>query len=767
MPMVNAANYPYSPVPSQSPAETPGPDYQRVEGVSPEAFGAGIGRAQSQLGGAFEKAGTGLEEAAIAQQRLNNQVAANDSDNYTMDAVSKLFHGDPNKPGDAGYFGLRGNDALHARPGTVQDLDKILENARSRLINPRQQLLFDQNTRRMRGYWIQQIGSHYDQQLKVAADNSATAGIQLSNNNMASTAANQDPEGFALSVEKRMKYELDKVRNKGGGSLDVDAALSNARADATRVWADSIRDPVKALDFLDKNKDALKPGEYPAIRREYEAKALDAKARAMNYGALPSAPAVGGISHGYSVPDLYNLAVKAGYEPGQKAATAAAIAKAESSGNAGAHNTKGEDSYGLMQLNADAHGDLARTFDPLENMRNSLTVSKGGTDWSPWTMYKNGEYKKHMPQALAAAGSPSGAIQQTSVPGVQLVSSTSDAIVGRSLPPRDETMLPDNEVGITINGETLQQRIQRLDKQAGSDQPLFFKAVDQARREYNQAWADRNHQLQAHKQLLDAQGKAVEDEYTKRMFPVDGSPTQVTATEIANDKRLDGMPEVRNKIISFYERQTKPDPAAAVSARTRSNLYEGIIKDYGDPQKILDTRPIDKAFIDQTLTKSDHDWLTKQLTESRTAEGESLSKAKKNLIETYKTAITKSNLLMGKFDNEGDINYGRYQKDVGLAVEQAIKENKNPYDLFTEGNPNYLGRREVLRRYQEPLQNTTKKISEQTQDNPYYIPPGTPAFPFPPPIPTQADLPRQAPTIIPPRNSGETWPDYIKRTGQQ
>jgi hypothetical protein len=152
VPLVTAANYPTTQVPSVSPSLTPGADYQQISGATPEAFGAGVGRAESQLGATAETAARGLESIAIEQQRLTNQVAANNSTNYAMDEATKILHGDPNKPGDVGYFGLKGVAAVNERQPTAKKLDDLIANSRTQLSNPRQQLMFDNETRRMRNY---------------------------------------------------------------------------------------------------------------------------------------------------------------------------------------------------------------------------------------------------------------------------------------------------------------------------------------------------------------------------------------------------------------------------------------------------------------------------------------------------------------------------------------------------------------------------------------------------------------------------------------
>lgn len=90
--------------------------------------------------------------------------------------------------------------------------------------------------------------------------------------------------------------------------------------------------------------------------------------------------------------------------------TAYAVAMAESGGRATAYNpdaATGDNSYGLFQINM--LGDLGPArlrqfglsrnedlFDPLTNARVAFRMSGGGRDWSPWSAYKNGAYKKYL-----------------------------------------------------------------------------------------------------------------------------------------------------------------------------------------------------------------------------------------------------------------------------------------------------------------------------------------------------------------------------------
>ena len=76
---------------------------------------------------------------------------------------------------------------------------------------------------------------------------------------------------------------------------------------------------------------------------------------------------------------------------------AAAIAMAESGGNPMAVGDNGT-SFGLWQIHVPSHPeyDAISLGDPLTNALAAKAISKGGTDWSPWTTFRTGAYRKYM-----------------------------------------------------------------------------------------------------------------------------------------------------------------------------------------------------------------------------------------------------------------------------------------------------------------------------------------------------------------------------------
>lgn len=95
-----------------------------------------------------------------------------------------------------------------------------------------------------------------------------------------------------------------------------------------------------------------------------------------------------------SLVQLRALAQRAGFPDPD---VAAAVAMAESGGYPGAVGDGGI-SRGLWQINIAAHPQMAwdDLFDPDKNAKAALQLSNGGADWTPWTMYRNGAYKRFL-----------------------------------------------------------------------------------------------------------------------------------------------------------------------------------------------------------------------------------------------------------------------------------------------------------------------------------------------------------------------------------
>jgi cell wall-associated NlpC family hydrolase len=108
-----------------------------------------------------------------------------------------------------------------------------------------------------------------------------------------------------------------------------------------------------------------------------------------------------------SAQQIYQACRQAAFTPAQ-AVTMKAIALTESSGNTEAHASSGEDSWGLFQINREAHPQYSASqlTDPVTNAKAAFEVSGGGSNISPWTVTHGGSgarYLAHQQDALAAA----------------------------------------------------------------------------------------------------------------------------------------------------------------------------------------------------------------------------------------------------------------------------------------------------------------------------------------------------------------------------
>lgn len=134
---------------------------------------------------------------------------------------------------------------------------------------------------------------------------------------------------------------------------------------------------------------------------------------------------------------LRSILQQAGFS-GHGLDTAYAIAMAESRGNARAFNgdfNTGDESYGLFQINMlggmgperrkqfglSSNDDL---YDALTNAKVAYKMSHGGTDWSPWSTYKRGDYRQFMgagdTELTVSQGSKAGATKAQTANAAQV-----------------------------------------------------------------------------------------------------------------------------------------------------------------------------------------------------------------------------------------------------------------------------------------------------------------------------------------------------------
>lgn len=94
--------------------------------------------------------------------------------------------------------------------------------------------------------------------------------------------------------------------------------------------------------------------------------------------------------------ELRQLANSVGFTAGA-VDVAVAVALAESAGYPGAVGDAGA-SIGLWQVHTPSHPEYspAQLKDPSYNAHAAYVISRAGTDWTPWSTYKNGAYLAYL-----------------------------------------------------------------------------------------------------------------------------------------------------------------------------------------------------------------------------------------------------------------------------------------------------------------------------------------------------------------------------------
>lgn len=241
-------------IPTVAPDAAPSDRSQHIR-VSADQFGA-------QVGQGLEKLGAGATTAG----KFFGQVAADDAGNQYQDFATKLIHGDPTQQTlgpdgtmqpDLGYMGLRGEAALRARPEVERKLDEKMKELRSNLTTLDQQLNFDTFSNRFKAGISSKVGSYADEQAKTyyKSVNDSTGKLALDHiaNNF------QNPQEVAAGAADLAHAYVKNAQLSGAqeGSPQIAEAVANAKRDAlaTQLNAMAVKDPFKAMQVLDKNKE--------------------------------------------------------------------------------------------------------------------------------------------------------------------------------------------------------------------------------------------------------------------------------------------------------------------------------------------------------------------------------------------------------------------------------------------------------------------------------------------------------------------------------
>jgi hypothetical protein len=295
-------NVPYTGVTDVTPSVQQPSDYFTQQ-ATPNDFGAQVGQAVQGLGQAGVQAGeAGLEIATQRQTRVNN-IAVDKAYNQFQDQTNASLAGDPNKPGDQGYFGLHGQAAVDARPGIVQSLEDNRQNIKSGLGNQAQELAFEEQSRRLSMNTGQRIDQKYEQEFNNAALLDNRAGQANRERSVAIDPYNEDnfQHQLADSLAKAdAASAIQEGANQGTPAgkevFAYNRAVNSQGIYASRAVALGNLDPAAGLAFMQQNSTQFDARVFHELSKEFRTKTDTAGDNAYVAGLFGQTGAAGGTA---------------------------------------------------------------------------------------------------------------------------------------------------------------------------------------------------------------------------------------------------------------------------------------------------------------------------------------------------------------------------------------------------------------------------------------------------------------------------------------
>jgi len=162
-------------------------------------------------------------------------------------------------PGDTGYMGSQGKNALEGREGVRRDIDAMLSEHRSTLKNANQLRLFDQDASRYRNVVLNQVGRHYDEQYNKHAAAVADDTLKLKLHEGAVAANNNNFNQLKGSLESALVADEQALRLRGADDVTIKNHKAVIIQGFTATWAETAieRNAPEGKQFVLDHKDEL------------------------------------------------------------------------------------------------------------------------------------------------------------------------------------------------------------------------------------------------------------------------------------------------------------------------------------------------------------------------------------------------------------------------------------------------------------------------------------------------------------------------------
>lgn len=265
------ATVPYSPNAGVAPTTSPGGQPMNIQ-ADASMFGGQVGAAEQSFGQDLARVSQNLGAIAISQQERTNHVVSNDAYNQLQDSYFNLTYGDP-KTQKPGFYGMSGRDAMTAYQPTAARVNELRDQLSAGLPNDAARLRFEESSRRLQHFTLEQMGRHYDSQFNryTQSVNDATQ----KNSVQAIAADYNDDNKYQQHLDMALRAAVQGVQDKFG--MDASPELINAavteqttKAVITRAEAWGIANPTAALEWLKTQHGKIDETHYGTLYRHLE-----------------------------------------------------------------------------------------------------------------------------------------------------------------------------------------------------------------------------------------------------------------------------------------------------------------------------------------------------------------------------------------------------------------------------------------------------------------------------------------------------------------
>lgn len=233
-------------LPSVMPDVRPPQDYQNIN-PSADSFGALPAAAQQRAGAQMEQGSNELASAAIEKQGIYNNTAANQLFTKFQNTVNNLMSGDPSKPGDLGYFGLTGQAAMEQRKPFRDQMESAIAQGMANAPNDVVRNRFQEISRRLQSITYEQMGQHYEREMKTWGISTAMGAITETQRGIANNYNNDEYFKHSLADSDTMSAEQAKTSGVNPATLiaenqskAVESRIKGAIAQNDYAWAQNI-----------------------------------------------------------------------------------------------------------------------------------------------------------------------------------------------------------------------------------------------------------------------------------------------------------------------------------------------------------------------------------------------------------------------------------------------------------------------------------------------------------------------------------------------